>query len=50
MSKRLTIAFVADYFADEIPGGGEVNNDELIKLLSADNTVLKVKSLSLIHI
>lgn len=47
MSKRLTIAFVADYFADEIPGGGEVNNDELIKLLSADHTVLKVKSRNL---
>ena len=47
MSKRLTIAFVADYFADEIPGGGEVNNDELIKLLSADHTLLKVKSRNL---
>ena len=47
MSKKLTIAFVADYFADEIPGGGEVNNDELIKLLSADHTVLKVKSRNL---
>mgnify|MGYP001419737104 CR=1 FL=1 len=46
MSKK-TIAFVADYFADEIPGGGEVNNDELIKLLSADHTVLKVKSRNL---
>ena len=47
MSKKLTIAFVADYFADEIPGGGEVNNDELIKLLSADHMVLKVKSRNL---
>ena len=46
MSKK-TIAFVADYFADEIPGGGEVNNDELIKLLSADYTVMKVKSRNL---
>ena len=47
MNKKLTIAFVADYFADEVPGGGEVNNDELIKLLSADHTVLKVKSRNL---
>tara|TARA_Y100001937_G_scaffold127045_1_gene198020 strand:+ start:21863 stop:22711 length:849 start_codon:yes stop_codon:yes gene_type:complete len=46
VSKK-TIAFVADYFADEIPGGGEVNNDELIKLLSADYTVMKVKSRNL---
>ncbi len=46
MSKK-TIAFVADYFADEIPGGGEVNNDELIKLLSAEHTVMKVKSRNL---
>lgn len=47
MSKKLTIAFVADYFADEIPGGGEVNNDELIKLLSADHSIMKVKSRNL---
>tara|TARA_B100000287_G_scaffold433781_1_gene496367 strand:+ start:885 stop:1733 length:849 start_codon:yes stop_codon:yes gene_type:complete len=46
VSKK-TIAFVADYFADEIPGGGEVNNDELIKLLSAEHTVMKVKSRNL---
>jgi hypothetical protein len=47
MSKKPTIAFVADYFADEIAGGGEVNNDELIKLLSADYRVMKVKSRNL---
>ena len=47
MSKKLTIAFVADYFADEIPGGGEVNNDELIKLLAGEHTLLKVKSRNL---
>ena len=44
---KTTIAFVADFFADEIPGGGEVNNDELIKLLSADYRMLKVKSRNL---
>lgn len=49
MSKKLTIAFVADYFADEIPGGGEVNNDELINLLAGEHnfTLLKVKSRNL---
>jgi len=47
MSKKPILAFVADVFADEIPGGGEVNNDELIKLLSADYRVLKVKSRNL---
>ena len=25
--------FVADFFANEVPGGGELNNDELIKIL-----------------
>lgn len=45
--RKPTLAFVADVFADEIPGGGEVNNDELIKLLSADYRVLKVKSRNL---
>lgn len=47
MNKKLTIAFVADYFADEIPGGGEVNNDELINLLAGEHTLLKVKSRNL---
>ena len=47
MQKKPTIAFVADFFADEVPGGGEVNNDELIKLLSDDFCVMKVKSRNL---
>jgi len=47
MNKKLTIAFVADYFADEIPGGGEVNNDELINLLAGEHTLLKIKSRNL---
>lgn len=47
MSKKPTIAFVADFFADEVAGGGEVNNDELIKLLSDDYRVMKVKSRNL---
>ena len=47
MQQKPTIAFVADFFADEVPGGGEVNNDELIKLLSDDYCVMKVKSRNL---
>lgn len=47
MNTKPIIAFVADYFADEVPGGGEINNDELIKLLSKDFTILKVKSKNL---
>jgi len=44
---KRTIAFVADYFADEVSGGGEVNNDELIKLLQNDYHIMKVKSRNL---
>tara|TARA_R110000824_G_scaffold12890_1_gene56191 strand:+ start:2357 stop:3217 length:861 start_codon:yes stop_codon:yes gene_type:complete len=41
----MKIGFIADFFADEIPGGGELNNDELMRLLSAnDHEVLKIKS------
>ena len=41
----MKIGFIADFFAEEIPGGGELNNDELIRLLSAnDHEVLKIKS------
>tara|TARA_B100001250_G_scaffold401497_1_gene413441 strand:- start:3557 stop:4408 length:852 start_codon:yes stop_codon:yes gene_type:complete len=47
VTEKPTIAFVADYFADEVAGGGEVNNDELIKLLSADYRIMKVKSRNL---
>ena len=27
--------FIADFFADEIPGGGEMNNDELCSILAS---------------
>ena len=27
----MKICFIADFFADEINGGGELNNEELIK-------------------
>jgi hypothetical protein len=41
----MKIGFIADFFAEEVPGGGELNNDELIRILSANNhDVLKIKS------
>jgi hypothetical protein len=40
----MKIIFIADFFADEIPGGGELNNEEVIFLLKETNDVLKVKS------
>jgi|TARA_R110002012_G_scaffold238264_2_gene412052 hypothetical protein len=37
--------FVADFFANEVPGGGELNNQELIEILRGRDThVLEVKS------
>ncbi len=37
--------FVADFFANEVPGGGELNNQELIEILrERDTHVLEVKS------
>ena len=41
----MNIGFIADYFSDEVPGGGELNNEELIGILSKENNVLKIKSL-----
>ena len=35
MSKE--VIFVADFFVDQIVGGGELNNEELIKLLRESN-------------
>jgi hypothetical protein len=40
----MSFVFVADYFADEILGGGELNNEELISLLSAESSVIRSKS------
>ncbi len=40
--------FVADFFANEVPGGGELNNQELIEILrKRDTHVLEVKSIRL---
>jgi len=30
---KKTILFIADFFADQVPGGGELNNEVLIKIL-----------------
>ena len=39
------IIFVADFFANEIAGGGELNNQELIEILrERDSHVLEIKS------
>ena len=39
------IVFIADFFSDEISGGGELNNEELIKLLTEDgHRVYRLKS------
>ena len=39
------IIFVADFFANEVPGGGELNNQELIEILRDRGIhVLEVKS------
>ena len=40
----MKICFIADFFADEINGGGELNNEELIDILSKEHQVTKVKS------
>ena len=41
----MNIIFIADFFADEILGGGELNNEELILLLIKNgNSVTKIKS------
>ena len=41
----MKIGFIADFFVEEIHGGGELNNEELIRLLSeSDHNVLKIKS------
>jgi len=37
--------FVADFFADEVPGGGELNNEELINIMSSSKkNIIKIKS------
>tara|TARA_R100001510_G_C7646994_1_gene204326 strand:- start:331 stop:1167 length:837 start_codon:yes stop_codon:yes gene_type:complete len=38
------IVFISDFFASQILGGGELNDDELIKLLQEKNNVVAINS------
>ena len=44
----MKIIFIADFFIDEVPGGGELNNEELINLFNSTknyyNDIGKIKS------
>ena len=40
----MNVVFISDYFLNEILGGGELNDDELIKLLKKENNVTIIKS------
>ena len=41
----MKIVFIADFFVDQILGGGELNNEELITILQEDgHTVQKIQS------
>jgi hypothetical protein len=41
----MNICFIADYFVDEIPGGGELNNEEFINIVKKKgHHVIKIKS------
>jgi hypothetical protein len=41
----MKIIFIADFFVEQILGGGELNNDELLKMLAQDgHEVLKINS------
>ena len=41
----MSIIFVADFFAEQVLGGGELNNEELINILiSRGHEVVKINS------
>ena len=43
----MNICFIADYFADEIPGGGELNNQEFINIVqSRSHSIKQIKSIN----
>lgn len=37
----MKFVFIADFFANQVPGGGEINNEELISLLIKDNIIVE---------
>ena len=41
MPKNVT--YISDFFVDHILGGGELNDHELIKLLSSENSISSSK-------
>lgn len=40
----MKIIFIADFFVEQIPGGGELNNEEVIKILNVNSNVVKKQS------
>lgn len=44
----IRVLFIADFFADEIPGGGELNNQVLIERLASDGFKVKCKKSHLV--
>ena len=40
----MKIIFIADFFVEQIPGGGELNNEEVIKILNVNSNVIKKQS------
>ena len=46
MRRRMSnLFFIADFFVEDIPGGGERNNEELIKILrSSEKNIQKIRS------
>ena len=40
----MKLIFIADFFIEDIIGGGELNNEEAILLLKENNEVLKIRS------
>jgi len=43
----MKFVFIADYFSDEVPGGGELNNEELIFLLKEETVKIKSSNVTL---
>ena len=48
MNKK--IIFVADFFANQIPGGGELNNDEFIKLVLSRNVDIRPAKSEIVNV
>ena len=45
MSMSRSVVFISDFFVEQVLGGGELNDSELIKMLQQKNTdVTKIQS------